>query len=285
VIDLGDTYVGTIQVKDATGALVNAGSVSVTVTLPDASTGTPTVTNGSTGNYSFNYPTTQAGLHQFTWTGTGANAFTSSDVFVVAAANPGFMISLDEARKGLGTAAANTAKDEDLRDFIAAATPIMEDIIGSILPKTRIETFDGGQPNIALMYPPVISVTSVIETVGSAWQRTLTAQPITGSSFDFYGYSVDLTTGIITRRASGLAMPFMQGLRNIQVTYISGRVLAPNEALAARRLVKHLWQSEQQNYAPAAASPEAIGLTPSGYAVPRVVLELCAASTRPQALA
>jgi hypothetical protein len=96
---------------------------------------------------------------------------------------------------------------------------------------------------------------------------------------------VDLNTGIVTRRASGMAMPFMQGIRNIQITYISGRVLSGNEILAARRLVKHLWQSEQQNYAPALNGPESIGMTPSGYAVPRVVVELCAASTRPQGMA
>jgi hypothetical protein len=162
----------------------------------------------------------------------------------------------------------------------------MEDIIGSIQPQTRVETFNGGRPNIALLYPPVKSVTTVIETMGPGYQKTLTAQDIfAGSSFDAYGYTVELNTGIVTRRASGIAMPFMRGIRNIQITYISGRVLSGNEILAARRLVKHLWQSEQQNYAPALNGPESIGLTPSGYAVPRVVIELCAASSRPQGMA
>jgi hypothetical protein len=173
-----------------------------------------------------------------------------------------------------------------LREVIAAATPIMEDLIGSVASRTRTETFDGGRAQITLLYPPLLSVTSVIESYGSTYQRTLNLVDIfSGSSSDAYGYTVDLNTGIITRRANGIAIPFVSGLRNIQVSYVAGRVLAGNHLLACRRLVKHLWQTEQQNYSPMQNSPEDIGVTASGFAVPRIVLELCADSTRPQAIA
>jgi len=280
--EAGDTYTNAITVKDATGTLVDAGSVSVLVTLPDQSTASPSVLHPSTGNYSFNYVTTQVGQHTFTWTATGSNAFVQSDVFNVAA--PAFVISLDQARKGLGLAAANTVNDEDLRLFIQAATPIMEDLIGSIVARTRIESYDGGRPQIGLLWAPVMSITSIIESYGSNYVRTLTAQDIfSGSgSGDAFAYTVDLTTGIITRRASGVAINFVSGTRNVQVTYVTGRVLAGNHLLAARRLIRHLYQTEQQGFRPQMGSPETtLGSTPSGYAVPRAVIELCADSSRP----
>jgi hypothetical protein len=207
-------------------------------------------------------------------------------VFNATASNPGLIISLDEARKGLGFSAGNTANDEDLREVIAAATPIMEDLIGSVASRTRTETFDGGKAQIALLYPPLLSITTVIESYGSNYQRTLNAVDIfSGSTSDAYAYTADLNTGIVTRRASGVAVPFASGLRNIQVVYKSGRVLTGNHLLACRRLVKFLWQTEQQNYAPNTLSPEALGTTPGGFDVPQIVLTLCADSTRPQALA
>jgi hypothetical protein len=285
--EIGDTYTATITVTDSTGTPVNAGAVVCTITLPDSTTATPAVANPSTGSYTVNYPIVQSGQHLIQWVGTGANAFEQTDVFNVAASPPGSMISLAEARKGLGFSDSNKATDEDLRMFIAAATPIMEDLIGPVAAKTHIETFDGGTTRIALMYPPVLSVTSVIEAAGSNYQRTLTAQNIFSgsSSTDAFGYSLDFTTGVMVRRAAGVAIPFLGGVRNIQVTYVAGRIVTGNQLLACRRLVKHLWQSEQQNYSPGLTSPEAIGLTPSGFAVPRAVIELCADSQRPQGLA
>lgn len=288
MLDLGDTYTTTVTVTDATGTKVNAGSVTATITLPDLTTATPTVNNPSTGVYSISYPTTQSGLHQLEWVGTGANSFANSDAFNVAAVAPGFMISLADARAGLGFQATNTTSDEDLRLFISAATPIMEDLLGAAIPRSRTETHDGGSSQIALLYSPVMSVTSVIETVGSSYVRTLTGQsPFSGGSFDPFGYAIDQQTGIITRLAAGYPINFMAGLRNVQITYVSGRTLTGNHLLAARRVVKFLWQTEQQNYVPNQFSPESepTALTPGGFEVPRIVLTLCADAVRPPGLA
>jgi hypothetical protein len=284
-IDVGDPLPNlAITITSDGTTLADAGTVVLTLTLPDGSTVTPTVNHPGTGSYNAVYIAAQAGQYLINWVATGANSCTLSDVRQVQASNPGMMISLYEARRGLGFQSGNTASDEDLRTFIAAATPIMEDLIGPV--NTHVETYDGGSTQIGLLYPPVMSVTTVIESAGSNYQRTLTLQNLfTTSSTDAYGYTVDLTTGVLTRRAAGVAVPFLRGLRNIQVTYIAGRVMAGNHLLACRRLVKHLWQSEQQNYSPGLTSPEAIGLTPSGFAVPRAVIELCADSTRVQGLA
>ena len=263
----------------------------LTITLPDLTTVTP-ATTGTVGVYATTVPyvATLAGRYLVDWVATGTNACTSSDVFNVDAPDPGFIISLAEARAGIGMGAATT-KDEDIRSLIAAATPIMEDIVGPIMRKTRVETYDGGTSQINLLWSPVVSVTSVIESYGSTYVRTLTAEDTsmfasTGS--DAYGYTVDLVSGILTRRAVGIAIPFMGGKRNIQVTYVSGRtVIGGNVLRATRLLIRHLWSQEQQSFRPNVLSAPDLPMTVtlSGFAVPRAVVEMCADSTRAPGLA
>lgn len=279
--EIGDTYTKTVLVTDSTGSPVNASSVSCTITLPDLTTVTPTPTNPTTGTYLVTFPLTQGGHYDISVVGTGTGAFADNDVFNVAGTPPGFIISLSEARRGLGLQVGNTVSDEDLRSFIAGATPIMEDLIGPIVARTRVETYDGGRPQIALLGAPIKSVTTVIESYGSSYQRTLTLQDIfSGGGTDSYAYTVDLTGGILTRRAAGVAVCFVGGVRNIQVAYVAGQTLTGNHLLATRRLIRHLWQSEQQGFRPAFGAPDSMGTTPSGFAVPRAVIELCAGSTR-----
>ena len=287
--DLGDPIPLVFTVLNASGAPENATTVVLTITLPDLTTVTPAVT-GLVGVYTTTVPyvATLAGHYVVDWLATGTNACTSSDVFNVMAPDPGFIISLADARAGIGMSA-STTKDEDIRLLIAAVTPIMEDIVGPILRKTRVETYDGGTSQINLLWSPVISITSIVESYGSTYVRTLTAQDIfAGTGSDAYGYTVDLTTGIVTRRASGVAMCFMAGKRNVQVTYVSGRTaISSNVLMATRRLIRHLWSQEQQSFRPnvlSAPDPN-MALTPSGFAVPRVVIELCADSTRAPGLA
>ena len=286
-VDLGDVYPLAVNVTDNTGVAANATACTVTVTLPDLTVVTPAVTNTVTGTYTASFPTTLVGHHDVRWVATGTNACTYSDEFNVAPADLGGVISLADAKAGLGVT--GTSKDEDIRSVIQAATPILEDLVGPILRVTRVETYDGGTSQINLLWAPIISITSIVESYGSTYTRTLTAQDIfAGTGTDAYGYTVDLTTGIVTRRASGVAMPFANGKRNIQITYVSGRTnISGNILLAARRLIRHLWMQEQQSFRPnvlAAPDPN-LPKTPSGFAVPRSVIELCAADTRPPGLA
>lgn len=278
--DVGDAVALSFTVTDSTGAPAAAGTVVLTVTLPDGSTATPAVTNPTLGTYVAAYATTQSGLHRVSWVATGANARSTSDVFQVAATDPGFILSLAQARSALGIAATVTAKDEDLRTFLAGITPIIEDIVGPVVARTRDEWHDGGAATIKTLFSPLISVTAVTESYGPV-TRTLTAQPLNGGPFDSYGFTVDLETGLLTRRIAGRAGTFRAGRQNVRVQYVAGRSVIPqNIVLAARRLVRHLWQSEQQGLRPDMGSPEAMAVTPSGYAVPRAVIELCAGEAR-----
>jgi hypothetical protein len=286
--DLGDPIPLSFTTRDATGALAAVTTAVLTITLPDATSVTPAVAAVTTGTYAPTSPwiSTQAGMHRVSWVGSGTNAQTFTDTFNVLPADPRLLISLDEARKGLVLAAGNAVKDDDLRTYIAAATPIMEDIVGPILRTTRTESYDGGGMQICLLWAPIISIASIIESYGGSYFRTLNAQDVfSAGSTDPFGYSVDLTTGTITRRAAGVATHFASGLRNVQVTYVSGRAaVTGNLLLATRRLIRHLWEQDHRAFRQQHATTEVV-LTPMGFAVPRAVIEMCADSSRPPGLA
>lgn len=66
------------QFKDVNQTLVAPMTVVVTVTLPDASTSTPSVVNDSVGNYHSDFTTTQTGTHTYKFVSTGVVAVGSA---------------------------------------------------------------------------------------------------------------------------------------------------------------------------------------------------------------
>jgi len=86
------------------------------------------------------------------------------------------------------------------------------------------------------------SVTSVIETIGVV-NYTLTEQPL-GFSVNNYGYTWDRTINKITRRgAAGAAIPFVVGVGNVNLIYVAGMQVIPEDIqLGANALVKHLFR-------------------------------------------
>lgn len=117
--DLGDPVGLSVNIRDAAGALANAGAVTLTVTLPDGTTTAPTVTNTGTGIYTATYTPTVAGLFGAMWVATGANASAYRDSFTVMPAEVP-LVSLDDAKSRLNIT--TTDNDEELRRVIAAAT-------------------------------------------------------------------------------------------------------------------------------------------------------------------
>lgn len=81
--DLGDPVALSINIRDAAGALANAGAVVLTVTLPDGTSATPLVTNAGTGVYTAVYTPTIVGRYVAAWVATGANANAYTTDFVV----------------------------------------------------------------------------------------------------------------------------------------------------------------------------------------------------------
>lgn len=191
------------------------------------------------------------------------------------------LLTLAQARTAIGIPATETSKDTDLTFYTTAIQPIIEDIVGPVESRACDDWLDGGATSIVLLTRPVLAVSAVVEAAGNV-TYTLTEQPLGGATSNAYGYTIDKDTGVLVRRSSGTEIPFAAGRRNVHVTYTAGRSsIPPNVTLAARRLLRHLWQQEQQGSRPAMSGAEPTVTTPSGYAVPKVVVELCGSEARP----
>ena len=236
--DLGDVVTLTLSVKDSTGAAANATACAVTITLPDGTTATPSVTNPSTGSYAASYTPTLAGWHAVRWVATGTNAMAHTDSFTVYSGSDVPLVSLADAKTFLNITSTNS--DEEIRTFILKATDIAERRTGRrFRAASFVETYSSTESAVLVLRQfPVLSVTSVVED-----GITLTA----GTA-----YVVDTTNGTITRGTSTSSLQWAQGNNNITVTYRAGAVNPTAQALV-EELTKHLWRTQR------GASPMAMG--------------------------
>jgi len=278
--EIGQTITAGPYLNYVNGVLTDTGSLpTCTVTKPDGTTTPGVVTKTATGTYVPSFAgTALAGRHRLTLSGGTSNngGLPWSDVADVWPADPRLIISLADAKAELNHI--SDVNNDELRLYIAATTQIVEDIIGPVLATTESDWLDGGSPVVMVDMPPIASVTSVTETYGAGVTRTLSEQPLDGSSFDAYGYTVDKSSGKITRRISGVAAPFAAGRANIHVTYVSGYAgsVPPNVVMAARIIAAHLYQVGQQSRSGrgrSGAQPEDLVMSPSGFAVPARAVE------------
>ncbi len=170
-----------------------------------------------------------------------------------------------------------------LQNFINAAQAVIEDMVGHVIDTTVTEIYDGGNTTIYLRQLPVLSITSIVETIGLI-DYNLTNQPV-GAPVDNFGFSLDdPNTGRITRRSAGSQpFPFYKNTGNVSVTYTAGRTtVPPNIYLATLELLRFWWQQGQQGLRPGFGQPTADtgSPTPMGFLVPNRVKELCQPSLR-----
>lgn len=239
--DIGDVV--TLDFTDAvSGVLTDPTTLTLTITQPDGTTATPTVTHVSTGTYSANFVPTMNGQHGYLWRATGTGQATESGSFKVGGA-----VSLAEVKQHLQMDLTKTTNDVELQRFIDAAETAIGHRVGPLTPITVTETHDGGDASIYLRKLPVGSVTTVTEVVGNIIY-TLTNQP-PGQSVDAWGYTVNSTTGrVIRRTASGQPYRFVPGMENVTVTYQAGWATLPDDLVAAvKELVRHLWKTQRGN--------------------------------------
>ncbi len=117
---LGDVVTLTCTVRDAAGALADAGAITCTVTLPDATTTVLTHTHLSTGNYAVDYPPPVVGWFRVRWLATGANAGAFADDFTVVGAVPLLTRAHLEAHLQRTIAAADQASADAACDYAVA---------------------------------------------------------------------------------------------------------------------------------------------------------------------
>ena len=263
MIDLGDTVPLAINVTDVNGNPVNASTVTLTITQPDGSTTTPGTTNPQTGEYTCQFVPTMAGRHQIRWVTTNpATAYT--DIFhVETVVSSRWLISLADAREALAKRpGSSTATDDELRFYIQAVTPVIEDIAGTQVLETVVQTSDGGSDAVLLTAPPV-SIVSLVENGVALIENT--------------DYFVNYDSGVVYRGTPISPYWFLGGHDNVVVTFTTGgSIVAANVRLAARIILAHLYQRDQQGFRPALGNPATADVvtTPGGFAVPRAAAEL-----------
>lgn len=228
MFDLGDPVPLSVEVRDASGALANAGAVTLTITLPDGTSTSPAVVNSTTGVYTATYTPTQPGRHAVRWVATGANATAYTDAFDVAPAASAAIVSLAEAKAHLNIT--GTTDDEEIRAIVLAASAWVESRVGPVTRRTVVETVTPSPTgSLFLSHGPVISVTSIAGAYGYA----ITYDPLTTY--------LDGDSGVIH---SGFARAF--GSYPLVVTYVAGRVEVPAPVrLATLEVVKGLWDSQR----------------------------------------
>lgn len=266
--DLKDTLPFSSKLYDASGNLVNATSVTLTITLPDQTTVTPTITNppAVTGTYTYDYVTTTLpGRYLGVWLFTMATGKTTAypEVFDVAPPEPNYIVSLAAAKSAANISTTNTDPDDELQIHLASATRIVEWFVGPVIVRSHTQRVSDRRPvlsRLPMLGPglsPVLSLTSLtpLYTTGIAWSVS--------------DVVVDPGTGAL-RHASGVRLwggPWT-------AVYTAGQqVVAPNWQLAALIIIQHLW--ETQRGASALPLVEGETVVPGlGFAIPNRAADL-----------
>lgn len=275
---LGQPVRVSTTVKDVTGALVNAGSLTLLVKLAQtdgtwATTGTySSPVNDSTGVYHQDIPAADiatAGHYQYTWTATGAGAGVSRGEFDVFDPFETAVLPLQDAKDQLNIPQATTTFDAELQSFIDTIESSLRGMTGGpivnrVITSERTEMMDN-QTVIPVRQRPLVSVTQIVSASGSA---------IDISS----GLKLDANAALI-RKPLGLPFygPFFAWLPEVYVTYVAGWGTSVPAAFnsAARVILQHLWTSQHGPSArPSIGGSDLVTPPGFGFAIPNMAAEL-----------
>lgn len=237
-LEQGESYQYRFTVYDSSGAPADAATVTATITLPDGTPTSPTVTHSGLGLYDIDYTTVQTGRHVLLGDATGGVLASDHEKFedVFNVEIPGrYLISLDDAITALrATATITTIADrQQLRWYILASSDAVErDLDLTICRHTLVEVYDGGKSAILLRHSPVISITTVVESGG-----TLPAG----------NFTLDTNAAVLHRGSTMAALIWIWGRQNVTITYVVGMVdVPPIVRKVCANGVQRMWQTEQQ---------------------------------------
>lgn len=264
-------------VKDVTGALVNAGTLTLLVKVAQAdgtslTTGTYTTpTNDSTGAYHQDIPVTDlaaTGHYQYTWTSTGTGAGVSVGEFDVFDPFETSVLPLQDAKDALNIPQTVTTSDTEIAMYVATIRTCLERMTGGpVVNKTitseRSEMMTA-QTVIPVRQRPLVSVTSITSASGGAIDISA-------------GLDLDANAGLI-RRQLGLPFygPFFEWLPQVTVTYVAGWGVSVPAAfnVAARIILQHLWETQRGATALPMGADQLTTVPGFGYAIPNQAAEL-----------
>jgi hypothetical protein len=264
-------------VRDVTGALVNAGTLTLVVKLAQAdgtlaTTGTyASPVNDGTGLYHVDVPAadlTAIGHYSYVWTSTGTGAgvsppadFDVIDPFEVS------VLPLQDAKDALNIPQATTTFDAEIQSYIATIESSLERATGGPLVNrviTERAEMLSNQTVILVRQRPLVSVTSIASASG-------TNIDISG------GLDLDVNAGTI-RRKLGLPFygPFFTWLPQCNVTYVAGWGTSVPAAFNsfARVVIAHLWSSQRGPAALPMGGGEMVAIPGFGFLVPNMAAEM-----------
>lgn len=267
VVDLGTVHTASW----ARGIADHAANITLTVTRPDgenlSGVGTVTVSTPVT-TYKATVPTPIAGRYFLRWLDTTGDDLAYTDVLDVWPTDVRFIVSLDDVRQGLNFNSSQQSDNELLRLVTAAATPIIEDIVGTVVAQEKTQVADGGKSGVAL-YERATEIVSVT---------------VDGAALDPSEYVFDANASIVYAGGTTSPTVFDGGRQNVVIVYKAGQqAIAPNVRFATMELIRHLWQIGHQAQRPGTGPlPVAAdaAYTPMGFAVPKRVIELLQPSMR-----
>jgi hypothetical protein len=215
--DVGDMPVLTFYTYDnATGqTLTDATAVVITLTLPDGTTQTPTVTHAGTGTYTIQPTLAQAGSYTILINATGATAGGAyTDGLYVEPATWAGIVSLGEAKSYLGIT--SSTNDEKLRSLIIAISDAAEWYAGQVFrPRTVTKKFSPGFQGWETILLEN-DATSIVTVTENGVTLTVDTQ-----------YSLD-EAGVLWRKSSAYATrSWISGHDNVVVTYVRGSSTIP----------------------------------------------------------
>ena len=266
--DLGDKVYLTWNTVDSSGAAVNPGTVTLNITLPDATNVSVTTATSITGTYTASYLPTQVGRHIIAWSAGTTWSQAYSDIFEVRDINDIGIVGYDEVLEFLNIPAAS-ANENEVRRFIDASTDLAETYVGQVLGRRTFtnELYDGGTEFIRIRNPKAISITSVTEN---------------GLAISASNYVLDYTGQRLYRIGSGTLYAtnsygyWTQGMNNVSITYVAGYVNPPMSAKqGVLEIIRHLWQTQRGaiNVMSRTQSGDELYSTPT-YSLPRRAMEL-----------
>lgn len=263
-------------VRDVTGALVNAGAISLLVKLAQAD-GTQAVTgtyaspaNDGTGLYHQDVPVADLaanGHYQYAWTSTGTGAGVSFGEFDVFDPFETSVLPLQDAKDALNIPQATTTSDTEIASYIATIESNLERATGGPLVNravTERSEMMSGQTVIPVRQRPLVSVTSITSATGGAVDISA-------------GLDLDVNAGLI-RRKLGLPFigPFYGYLPQVTVLYVAGWGTSVPSAFGsfARVVIQHLWTSQRGPAALPMGGGEMVQVPGFGFLVPNMAAEM-----------
>jgi hypothetical protein len=273
---LGQPVRVSTTVRDVTGTLVNAGTLTLVVKIAQAdgtqlTAGTyATPVLDSTGTYHQDVPAADlaaTGHYQYAWTSTGTGAGVSFGDFDVFDPFETAVLPLQDAKDALSIPQSVTTNDTQVQRLVATIESNLESYTGGpLVNRTITERSEmmSGQTVIAVRQRPLVSVVSIASASG-------------GNIDISAGLDLDANAGLI-RRKLGLPFygPFFSWLPVCYPTYVAGWGVSVPAAFssAAAIILQHLWQTQRGPALLPMGGEEMTTIPGFGFAIPNQAAEL-----------